>query len=214
MVNSQKKVCIVGAGGFGRETLCCFIDSLKGKTELIKDLACFMVDDDFFIEEEIMGVDVIPRSEFNPEKYEVVVAVGDPLHRQKIVETLPANTVFTRIIHPSALVSKWVEIGEGSIVTAGVIITCGIKIGKHAHLNLHTSIGHDTVIGDFFTTAPGSRVSGNCNIADNVYLGTNTSIKQGITVTSNVTIGMGGIVIKDIIEEGVYVGNPIRKLEK
>ena len=39
------------------------------------------------------------------------------------------------------------EIGAGSIITAGCIITTNIKIGKHSHLNLHTTIGHDCELG-------------------------------------------------------------------
>lgn len=93
-------------------------------------------------------------------------------------------------------------------------MTCNIKIGKHAHLNLHTTIGHDCIIGDYFTTAPATNISGNCEFGECVYFGTNSSVRQGIKICDNVTIGMGGIVVKNINEEGVYIGNPVKKLNK
>ena len=69
-------------------------------------------------------------------------------------------------------------------------------------------------MGDFFTTAPSANISGNCNFGDCVYFGTNSAVRQGVKICDNVTIGMGGVVVKDITEEGVYIGNPLKKLEK
>ncbi|NOT76634.1 MAG: acetyltransferase [Cyclobacteriaceae bacterium] len=213
MTTFRKKICILGFGGFGRETLCCLMDTLPSETK-IEDVACFMGPDEHIKEKKILGADVIPLSQFDPAKYDVVIAIGDPQIRKKMVEALPANTTFATIIHPTVVKSKWVEIGEGSIITAGVILTCNIKIGKHAHLNLHTTIGHDCNIGDFFTTTPAVNISGNCTFGDFVYFGTNASVREKITICSNVTIGMGGVVVKSIDTEGVYVGNPLKRMEK
>lgn len=212
MVSGTEKICIVGAGGFAREVLCCFIDTLKKPHPEIRELACFMVADEDYVKKSIMGVDVISHSLFNPELYKVIIGIGDPVLRKKVVSKLPLNTTYASIIHPSAVMSQWVEIGEGSIVTAGTIITCNVKIGKHAHLNLHTTIGHDCEIGDYFTTTPGTNISGSCKFGDNVYLGTNSAIRQGVSICNNVTVGMGGVVVKDIVEPGVYIGNPVKKL--
>lgn len=214
MMTNGKKICIAGAGGFGREVLCCLIDTLAKSDTSIAEASCFMVDDEYYAEKTVMGIDVIRRSDFLPSQYDVVVAIGDPVARKKFVESLPAPTTYATIIHPTAVISKWVEIGEGSIITAGTIITCNVKIGKHAHINLHTTIGHDCTMGDYFTTAPAANISGHCSFGECVYFGSNSAVRQGITICDNVTIGMGGIVVKNIAEEGVYIGNPITKLEK
>ncbi len=214
MINNEKKICIFGAGGFGREVLCCLIDKIASTEFKIEEIACFMVGDEYYKNPTLMGIEVIPQSQFNPSLFNVVVAIGDPTLRKIAIENMPKATTYTTIIHPTAVISKWVEIGEGSIITAGTIITCNIKIGKHAHLNLNTTIGHDCLIGDFFTTAPSTSISGKCNFGDCVYFGTNSSVRERVNICNNVTIGMGGVVVKDISEEGVYIGNPLRKLEK
>jgi sugar O-acyltransferase (sialic acid O-acetyltransferase NeuD family) len=208
----DSKVCIVGTGGFGKEALCCLIDSFAGKKYKIGDVTCFMESDENYKEDEIMGVKVIRQSEFDPEGYAAFVAIGDPQLRRKVVGSLPGNTVYTSIIHPSVVMSEWIELGNGSIITAGCILTCQIKIGKHAHLNLHTTVGHYCEIGDFFTSAPAVNVSGDCKFGDCVYFGTNASVRQGVSICDDVTIGMGGVVVKNIKEPGVYVGNPLTKL--
>ena len=212
----MKKTCIIGAGGFGKEVFTIIKQNLMCYTSRhywMEDYVCFMVDDEYYNESEIFGVKVIPKSEFDPYKYNLVVAIGDPVERKNIIESLPDDVSFTSIVHHTAIMGDLVEIGEGSIITAGVIVTCDVKIGKHAHLNLHTTIGHDCVIGDYFTTAPAVNISGKCKIGDCVYFGTTSAIREKLTVVDNVTVGMGGIVVKDVLESGVYIGNPLKKLK-
>ncbi len=81
------------------------------------------------------------------------------------------------------------------------------------HLNLQTTIGHDCEIGNYFTTAPGAKISGNCKIYDLVYVGTNASIKEKLTIHSLTTIGSNATVVKNIEESGTYVGVPVKKIK-
>ena len=213
-INSTQNIAIFGTGGFAREVLCVIIDCWKILNIKHEGKVCFVEHDSYWKEEEIMRIPVIKQSDFNPSTHLAIIGTGDPTVRKKIAESLPENTRFASFIHPNVVISEWVELGEGTVVCSGSILTCNIKIGKHAHLNLHTTIGHDCQIGDYFTTAPGVNVSGICQFGDGVYFGTNAAVKQGIKICSDVTIGMGGIVVKDINEPGVYVGNPVKKMEK
>ena len=215
----NKTVCIFGVGGFGREVLCCLLDCIRASSPSlslteIHRIARFVQDDHEITEREILGVPVIGISEFDPARYEMVVAVGSPTTRQKIVEKLPATTEYATLMHPTAVSSAWVEVGVGGIITAGTILTCNIKIGNHAHLNLHTTVGHDCAIGDYFTTAPAVNIRGACVFGDRVYFGTNASVRQGITLANDVTVGMGAVVVKDLTEPGTYVGSPARRIQK
>jgi acetyltransferase-like isoleucine patch superfamily enzyme len=108
--------------------------------------------------------------------------------------------------------SQWVTVGAGSIICAGAVLTCNISLGRHTHINLSTTIGHDTTAGDFFTTAPGASISGNCSFGNEVYIGSNACIREKTTVTGGVTIGMGAVVVKSIAAPGVYAGNPAQKI--
>ena len=47
-------------------------------------------------------------------------------------------------------------------------------------------------------------------IGDNVTLGVNVTIIGGITIGNNVIIGAGSVVVKDIPDNSVAVGNPAR----
>lgn len=190
---------IIGAGGFAREVKAHMGD---------KTIKCF-VDDQYY---SLNDDTILPISKFDPNEYEVIVAIGDPKTRYNIVKRLPKETKYFTFIHPTAIIlGDDVYIGDGSIICAGVIITTNISIGKHSQLNLQTTIGHDCRIGDYFTTAPGAKISGNCTIGDFVYFGTNSSVKEKINICNNVTIGLGAGVTKNIIDSGVYIGCPANK---
>jgi sugar O-acyltransferase (sialic acid O-acetyltransferase NeuD family) len=194
---------IIGYGGFGRE--------IYHSLDLMERIGLkFFVDDVWYNEE---NPDCLPISKFDPKEYEVIVAIGNPKDRENVINRLPKNTKFFTHIHPSVqILGDDVEVGEGSVICAGSILTTNIKIGKHAHLNLMTTIGHDTTIGDFFTTAPGAKISGNCVISNKVYVGTNASIREKIKVCDDVTIGLNAGVVKHITEPGTYVGVPSKKI--
>jgi sugar O-acyltransferase (sialic acid O-acetyltransferase NeuD family) len=211
-MTAAKTICIAGTGGFAREVHACLLDSLAAANHP-RQPVCFMEKDEHFGASTLMGLDVIRQSQFDPSLYSVLVAIGNPAVRKKVVAELPADTNYYTLIHPGVVRSKWVEIGPGSIVTAGTILTTNIVIGRHAHLNLHTTVGHDCRIGDFFTTAPAVNISGNCTFGDCVYLGTNAAIREGISICSNVTVGMGGIVLRSITEPGTYVGMPVKRMD-
>ena len=166
-----------------------------------------------FVDDQYMDNDTLPLSELDIEKYEVMVAIADSKDRYETTQRLPNGTKFFKFIHPTALVMEDVEIGEGSFIGANSILTTNIKIGKHAILNRGIHIGHDCVIGDFFSAMPGSVVSGNVRIYDCVYLGNNSSIKEKLSIHSLTTIGMNGAVVKHIEEPGTYVGVPVKKIK-
>lgn len=197
------KRAIIGAGGFGREVYWSLNPIERHDT-------IFFVEDDYYTSSNNL---IFPLSKFTPSEYEVVVAIADCTHRERIVNSLPKNTkFFTHIHHTAQIHGNDVEIGEGSIICAGTILTTNIKIGKHAHLNLLTTIGHDCIIGDYFTTAPRVQICGNEKIGNKVYFGTMSCVKQKLVVCDDVTIGMNASVVKDITEPGIYVGTPAKKL--
>lgn len=189
------KKALIGYGGHAREVM----------AQMGLKITCF-------VDEQYVGENTLSISDFNPSKYAVMVAISDPKSRYEIVSRLPKETKFFTFIHPSALIMENVEIGEGSFIGAYSILTTNIKIGKHAILNRSNHIGHDTEIGDYFSAMPGSVVSGNVKIHDGVYLGTNSSIKEKITISRFTTIGLNSGVIGDILIPGVYAGTPAKPI--
>jgi len=191
------KKALIGYGGHAKEVM----------TQMGVKLTCF-VDDQYVKHED----DTVPLSLFDPKEYVVMIAIADPKARFDISEKLPKETKYFTFVHPTALIMDKVEIGEGSFIGAYSILTTNIKIGKHAILNRSNHIGHDCVIGDYFSAMPGSIVSGNVTIHNCVYIGTNSSIKEKLFIHSFVTIGLNSGVVNNIENTGIYGGTPSVKL--
>ena len=205
----MKKYAIVGAGGFGREVLGFLREKISADSDVI-----FVVDDQYYKDCRVMGADVMKSSNFsvNSAGVYVLVAVADPQARYAIVHGLPDNVIHHTLIAKNAHIYESI-IGAGGIVCPETVVTCNVEIGKYCHLNLSTTVGHDCRIGDYFTTAPGAHISGNCVIGNRVYFGTGASVRQNIRICDDVTIGMGSIVVKDIMEPGVYAGVPAKRMK-
>jgi len=200
-------VAIFGTGGFAREVACILHDQKRGDC-----IVAFHEPDEVYQARELLGVAVRPQSAFDPTKHRAIIGIGNPAIRQKVVAELPAETVFDTLIHPTVVMSQWVEIGAGSVICAGCILTCQISIGEHCHVNLNTTVGHDCTLGDFCTVAPGTNISGNCVFGMRVDVGTQASFRQNVRICDDAVIGMGAVVVKDIVEAGTYVGTPAKKV--
>ena len=209
----DKNIAILGAGAFGREVFCHIRDcqAISSTNDTIQ----IVYIDDNYKSSEVMGCKVYNSANFDYKNFHLIISIGSSIARSKVVKEMSRNIKYCSFIHPSAILSDSnIKLGEGSIISPGCILTTNIIIGKHCHLNLHVTIGHDTEIGDCFSAAPGVNISGNCKIGDNVYIGTGAAIKHGISIASNTIIGMGAVVVKDINKAGTYVGNPAKILDK
>jgi len=168
----------------------------------------------FFVDDEYANDVARPISEFNSQEYVMMVAVADSKDRFDIVQRLPKDTKYFTFVHPTTqILDESIVIGEGSFIGASSILTTNIKLGKHALLNRGNHIGHDCIIGDYFSMMPCSVIGGNITINNNVYLGSCSNIKEKINITSDVIVGMNACVVKHIKEPGIYVGVPANKIK-
>ena len=53
-------------------------------------------------------------------------------------------------------------------------------------------------------------LTGNVVIEDGAFIGANSVIKQGVTVGKNAIVGAGAVVINNVADEKVVVGNPAK----
>jgi sugar O-acyltransferase (sialic acid O-acetyltransferase NeuD family) len=191
------KLALFGYGGHAREVAC----------QIGQEVT-------FFVDDQYSNDIAKPISEFNPEEYMMMVAVADSKARAEVVSKLPKETKYFTFIHPSVhIMDDNIEVGYGSFIGANSILTTNIKLGKHTLLNRGNHIGHDSLIGDYFSMMPCAVIGGNVTIGDNVYLGSCSNVREKINITSDVLIGMNAAVVKDITKNGTYVGVPAKKIK-
>ena len=168
----------------------------------------------FYVDDQYANDIAKPISKFNPEEEGLIVAVANSKDRKKIIKKLPPNTQYFTFIHPTVqIMGDDIKVGVGSFIGMNTILTTNIELGEHTILNRGNQIGHDCIIGDYFSAMPGAIVSGNVIIGDCVYLGTNSSIKEKLNISNGVTIGLNSGVVKDINKEGIFGGCPTKKIK-
>lgn len=147
-----------------------------------------------------------PNSKSFIEKIDLIISIGNNKVRKKISESILAN--YQIIIHSKAIVSKSVEIKEGTVVFAGAIINSDAKIGRHCIINSGAIVEHDCVINDFSHISPNATLGGNVTVGEGTHIGIGASIIQGIKIGKWSIVGAGAVVIKDIPDYSTAVGNP------
>lgn len=134
--------------------------------------------------------------------------------REKIADkVIKFNGTFATVVSKKSIVSKRSVIGEGTVILHNATVNADVVIGEQCIINTAANIEHDCKIGDFVHVSTGAMINGACQIGNRCFVGSNSTIAQGVTVCEDVIIGIGSVVIKDIIEPGTYVGNPCRKIK-
>jgi sugar O-acyltransferase (sialic acid O-acetyltransferase NeuD family) len=118
---------------------------------------------------------------------------------------------FVRVIHPSAVIARSAQLGDGAQVMAGAIIQPAARLGKNVLVNTRASVDHDCVIGDHVHIAPGATLSGGVTVEAGAHVGAGAVILQGRTVGARAVVGAGATVHRDVRPGVVVVGVPAKE---
>lgn len=140
-----------------------------------------------------------------------IVAIGNAEIREKIQSKL-SNLV--TLIHPNAVVSRRVEIGEGTVIMAGAVINSDVIIGKGCIINTGASVDHDCKIEDFVHVSVGAHVAGTASIGRNTWVGAGATVSNNVSICGHCMIGAGAVVINNLAKSGTYVGIPVRMMKR
>ena len=142
-----------------------------------------------------------------------IIGIADVEWREKIFNKLKDKIWFMPFVAHNAIVGKFNSIHDGSVICPNCIITTNVKLGIGCLLNIGTQIGHDVEMGNFCSLMANVDLGGFVKLGDKVFMGTNSTIIPSRKVASNVRIGAGSIVLRNIRKEGITVfGNPAEKI--
>jgi len=209
-----KDIVIIGAGGFARE-VAWLIEEINAK-EHEWNLLGYIDENKKNHNKVLNGTKILGDFEWLQNRADTyaVCAVGNTESKMRLVKKAEDLGVkFPILVHPSVMNSKYNEIGEGSIICAGNILTTNIRIGKHVIVNLDCTIGHDTIIDDYCTILPSVNVSGSVNLKQGCDIGTGTAIIQGVTINEWTIVGAGAVVTKDLPSYCTAVGMPAKPIK-
>lgn len=137
-----------------------------------------------------------------------VVAIGSNAIRKKVVEEELRGKPFGIIQDKTAIVSPYVQIGEGTVIMPAAVINVDARIGKHCIINTAASIDHDCVLGDYVHISPNASLAGSVSVGEGTHVGIGATVIQGIKIGRWCTIGAGAVIIRDVPDGCTVVGNP------
>ncbi|WP_041139742.1 acetyltransferase [Beduini massiliensis] len=202
----MNELIVIGAGGHGK--VVADIAYNNGYTNI-----SFL--DDY--KKEINGYKVIGKikdiENFDSKGYDFIIAIGNNAVREKIQNQLKDKGCnLVTLIHESAFVSKYTEVGKGTVIMPNSVINAGSKIGEGCIINTGCTIDHDCTIQNYVHISPGAHVAGTVEIGKRTWVGIGSSIINNIKICEDCIFGAGSVVIKDIFNSGTYVGMPVRKI--
>ena len=109
-----------------------------------------------------------------------LIAVGNNADRKREAERLSGP--FALLVHPCAMVAQDVDIGDGTIVMAGVVVQPDTSIGRHCILNTNCSVDHDCILGDYVHIAPGAVLCGNVTVGEGALVGAGAVCVPGAVI--------------------------------
>lgn len=210
-MSSCEKLVILGAGGHGREVLD-LVEAINAERERLEVLG-FLVDPEYetagTVIHEIPVLGGLDWLAAHAAEVKVACGLGYPEVRYRMVRRAEAvGARFVSLVHPRAILTRWVDLGAGVVVAAGCILTNRIRLGDHVQLNVGTTIAHDCRLESFASTAPGVHVAGHVVLEEGAYLSTGVNVIPGVTVGRWSVVGAGAAVVRDIPANCVAVGVP------
>ncbi|HEX2559894.1 acetyltransferase [Phenylobacterium sp.] len=146
--------------------------------------------------------------------HDLVLGVQGRVRRALAEAILARGGRLPVIVHPAATVSTTARIGDGTILSAGVIVQSDTRIGRLCVLNTACTVDHDNLVGDEVSIAPGAHTAGRVTIQDGAFIGLGAVIINNVVVGARATVGAGAVVTRDVPEGATVVGNPARVLPK
>lgn len=204
----RDRIILYGCGGHARSII-----NVIREAGYRKDI--ILIDDNVKRDEIILGCRTQRRYNLRQDD-DYIVAIGDNSRRARKYQMLSDSCQgrCIAVISVSAYIGLEVKVGEGSFVAPNAYIGPQAIVGNNTIVNTGSIIEHETQIGDHTHIAPRTTVCGRTRIGNFVFCGAGSTIIDNIEICDNVVIGAGAVVNRDIVEPGIYVGVPARRVKQ
>lgn len=201
---------IYGSGGAGREVKEIAVELNQWDEVIFIDDA---IDTDVFKDVRRMSFERF-RDEFSVGLAEVVIALGEPKTKSMLYHKIKdSGFKFGNVIHHSAWVSPTATLGKGIVLRAGVVVNADAVIEDNVTVMEQSCIGHDVILRKHCQISGFVIIGGGSEIGEGTYIGLSVPVKDHIRVGSNTIVGMGSVVIREIPDNVIAIGNPARAMK-
>ena len=125
-------------------------------------------------------------------------------------------------IEPGAIIRDQVTIGDNAVIMMGAIINIGAEIGAKTMIDMGAVLGGRATVGENCHIGAGTVLAGVVEppsalpvvVEDDVVIGANAVVLEGVRIGKGAVVAAGAIVIKDVEPYTVVAGVPAREIKK
>ncbi len=163
--------------------------------------------------------ELAPILEANKEKIADMVIEQD--RRNSAIPLLDMKDIPARI-EPGAIIREQVEIGKNAVIMMGAILNIGAQVGEGTMIDMGAVLGGRATVGANCHIGAGTVLAGVIEpasadpvvIEDNVFIGANAVVIEGVRVGQGAVIAAGSVVIQDVPANTVVAGVPGRVIKE
>ena len=204
----MSKVVIFGTGDIGELARFYFTNDSP------HEVAAFCADAAFIDSPQFEGLPLLPFEEIQdthpPGEFDMFVALSysklNETRARKYHEAKEKGYKLISYVCSRSVMWGDTEIGDNCFIFENQTIQPYVKIGNNVTLWSGNHIGHHSVIGDHSFLTSHVVVSGHVEIGPYCFLGVNSTLRDGISLAQGTVIGAGATIVKDTVENGVYMG--------
>ena len=208
------KSIIIGAGTYG-EVYLAYLQ------EAGVDIVGFLDDDSKFANQKVRGLPVIgPISKLDTlMATDGIEAVYCPLgnNRLRVKFLKQAQKIGYKTpnyIHPNAIISPKVTIGNGVYILLGATIMPHTTIKDFVMISMGAHLAHHCVLDEGVFLSTGCNFGASVHAHKNAYCGIGSTIMTGIhELGEDCVVGAGAVVIHDVPDGAVMAGVPAKVLK-
>ncbi len=210
----MKNLIIIGAGSFAKivyeYALLCSDYNVKWNIKGFIDPNIDSMKDEIDYPDIISTID-----DYEVQEDDIFIcSYVNPADRARSVETISGKGgSFITIIHPSANINRRSIIGEGTIIGAFTTLSVNTIIRNHVIIQDHCNIGHDSSIGNYSHLYVNCTVSGLNQIGNQATIYTSTTLYPKKRIGDKSVVGAGSVVMRNVKDGTVVIGNPAKKME-
>lgn len=183
-------------------------------------IAGFTADSAYITSTQHEGLPLVPfetlEAHYPPADYRLLIPMGyqqiNSVRRSLYEQAKLRGYALASYVSSRASVWPDLTIGDNVLIYEHAIIQPFARIGNNCIIRSGAHISHHCEVADHAFVAAAVAMGGACYVGEQAFVGVGAVLRDSIRIAARTLVGAGAVVLKNTEVDGVYAGNPARKI--